>query len=200
MKKMFKGIKYEKYYKDLLPYFKKEKNQRYFTIILTLGASIFFTLFAINPTLSTISKLRKELEDSKFVEQKLSQKINNLSSLSTGYQSIQKDIALIHDAIPLQPEAPLLVAQIQSIAQDSGVSVTELKVLPINLNSQSATVSSAFGFQLTVEANYEGLQTFTSNLTNMQRVVSIDGISITKTEDGDQNLEIDINGSAFYKK
>ena len=200
MKKMFKGIKYEKYYKDLLPYFKKEKNQRYFTIILTLGASIFFTLFAINPTLSTISKLRKELEDSKFVEQKLSQKINNLSSLSTGYQSIQEDIPLIHDAIPLQPEAPLLVAQIQSIAQDSGVSVTELKVLPINLNSQSATVSSAFGFQLTVEANYEGLQTFTSNLTNMQRVISIDGISITKTEEGEQNLEIDINGSAFYKK
>lgn len=200
MKKIFKGIKYEKYYKDLLPYFKKEKNQRYFTIILTLGASIFFTLFAINPTLSTISKLRKELEDSKFVEQKLSQKINNLSSLSTGYQSIQKDIALIHDAIPLQPEAPLLVAQIQSIAQDSGVSVTELKVLPINLNSQTATVSSAFGFQLTVVANYEGLQTFTSKLTNMQRVISINGISITKTEEGDQNLEIDINGSAFYKK
>lgn len=200
MKKMFKGIKYEKYYKDLLPYFKKEKNQRYFTIILTLSASIFFILFAINPTLSTISKLRKELEDSKFVEQKLSQKINNLSSLSTGYQSIQKDIALIHDAIPLQPEAPLLVAQIQSIAQDSGVSVTELKVLPINLNNQGATVSSAFGFQLTVESNYEGLQTFTSNLTNMQRVVSIDGISITKTEEGEQNLEIDINGSAFYKK
>lgn len=200
MKKMFKGIKYEKYYKDLLPYFKKEKNQRYFTIILTLGASIFFTLFAINPTLSTISKLRKELEDSRFVEQKLSQKINNLSSLSTGYQSIQKDITFIHDAIPLQPEAPLLVAQIQSIAQDSGVSVTELKVLPVNLNNQSATASSAFGFQLTVQANYEGLQTFTSDLTNMQRVISIDGISITKTGEVDQNLEIEINGSAFYKK
>lgn len=200
MKKMFKDIKYEKYYKDLLPYFKKEKNQRYFTIILTLGASIFFTLFAINPTLSTISKLRKELEDSRFVEQKLSQKINNLSSLSTGYQSIQKDITFIHDAIPLQPEAPLLVAQIQSIAQDSGVSVTELKVLPVNLNNQSATASSAFGFQLTVQANYEGLQTFTSDLTNMQRVISIDGISITKTGEVDQNLEIEINGSAFYKK
>ncbi len=200
MKKVFKGIKYEKYYNDLLPYFKKEKNQKYFTVILTLGASIFFALFAINPTLSTISGLRKEVQDSKFVEQKLSQKINNLSSLSNGYQNIQKDVTYINDAIPLQPEAPLLVAQIQSIAQDSGVSVTDLKVLSVNLVSQTASSSSSFGFELTIKTNYEGLLAFTSSLINMQRVVSVDSISITKTEEADQNLEIEIKGSAFFKK
>ncbi len=200
MKKIFKGIKYEKYYKDLLPYFKREKNQKYFAVILTLGASIFFALFAINPTLSTISGLRKEVEDNKFVEQKLSQKVNNLSSLSTEYQSIQKDVSYIHDAIPLQPEAPLLIAQIQSIAEGSAVAVTDLKVSTVNLVSQAASSSSSFGFELTAKTNYEGLGVFTSGLINMQRVVSIDRISITKTDEADQNLEIEIKGSAFYKK
>ncbi len=200
MKKIFKNIKYEKYYKDILPYLKKEKNKQYFTVILTLGASIFFALFAINPTLSTITKLRKEVEDSKFVEEKLSKKINSLSSLSQQYQIIQKDIPFILDAIPQQPEAPILVAQIQSIAQDSTVNLTKLEVSPINLTSQPATESSSFMFELTGKSSYENLQKFTSSLINMQRIVSVDSISITKTEEIDQNLQITIKGSAYFKK
>ena len=200
MKKIFKNIKYERYYKEILPYLKKEKNQQYFTAILTLGASIFFALFAINPTLSTIIKLRKEIEDSKFVEEKLSKKINSLSSLSQQYQVIQKDIPYILDAIPQQPEAPILVAQIQSIAQDSTVGLTKLEVSPINLTSQPATKSSSFTFELTGQSSYENLQKFTSSLINMQRIVSVNSISITKTEETDQNLQITIKGSAYFKK
>lgn len=200
MKKIFKNLKYEKYYKDILPYLKKEKNKQYFTVILTLGASIFFALFAINPTLSTIIKLRKEVTDSKFVEEKLSKKINSLSSLSQQYQVIQKDIPYILDAIPQQPEAPILVAQIQSIAQDSTVELTKLEVSPINLTSQPATKSSSFIFELTGKSSYENLQKFISSLINMQRIVSVDSISITKTEEIDQNLQITIKGSAYFKK
>ncbi len=200
MRKIFKSIKYEKYYKDILPYLKKEKNQQYFTAILTLGASIFFALFAINPTLSTIIKLRKEVADSKFVEEKLSQKINNLSSLSTEYQNIQKDLPFVLDAIPLQPEAPILVAQVQSVAQDASVGIANIGVSPINLTSGAATQSSSFMFELTGQANYKNLQKFTTDLINIQRVVSVNTISITKTAQTGQNLQIDIKGSAYFKK
>jgi HAMP domain-containing protein len=99
VKKVFKNLKYERYYKELLPYIKKEKNQQYFAVILTLGASIFFALFAINPTLSTISKLKKEVEDRKFAESMLTAKINSLSSLSTEYEIIERDLELVYDAV-----------------------------------------------------------------------------------------------------
>ncbi|MBI2621137.1 MAG: type 4a pilus biogenesis protein PilO [Candidatus Levybacteria bacterium] len=200
MKKIFKNLRYEKYYKDILPYLKKEKNQRYFTIILTLGASIFFALFAINPTLSTIAKLRREIEDSRFVEKKLSEKINNLSKLSSEYQKIQADLPFIMDTIPQKPEAPTLVAQIQSIAGDNSVEISKLDLASVKLESQEASVSSSFSFGLTGNGNYDNLQKFISDLVNMQRIVSVESISISKDTGVDGDLELIINGSAYFKK
>lgn len=200
MKKIFKNVQYEKYYRDILPYLKKDKNQQYFTIILTLSASIFFALFAINPTLSTIAKLRKEVVDSKQVDEQLSQKINSLSSLSQAYQDIQTDIPFVLDAMPLQPEAPTLVAQIQSVAQNSDVLISSIKLAPVNLTDTIATSSALVEFDLSVKSNYDNLNKFIADLTGMQRIISIDSMSITKTEGTDQDLGVSIKGSAYYKK
>lgn len=56
-------------YLQLLPNLKGEKTQKFTTLILTFFALSFFGLLAINPTISTISELNKELEDNKFVDQ-----------------------------------------------------------------------------------------------------------------------------------
>ncbi len=199
MKKVFKGIKYEKYYKDILPYLKKQKNQEYFMVILTLGATIFFALFAINPTLSTIVKLRKEIQDSKFVEAALTQKINNLSSLSTEFSQIQSDIPVVLDAIPEQPQAPTLIGQIQTIAQSSNVAIEKLDVSEVGLTEEGASTSSKFSFELTGTSTYESLDTFISELILMQRIISLETISLTKNADS-ETLQLDLKGSAYYKK
>lgn len=199
MKKVFKGIKYEKYYKDILPYLKKQKNQEYFMAILTLGATIFFALFAINPTLSTIVKLRKEIEDSRFVESQLTKKVNNLSSLSTQYSEIQADIPIILDAIPEQPQAPTLVGQIQTIAQTSSVSIEVLDVSEVGLTENGASKSSNFSFNLTATSTYENLKKFISDLVSMQRIVSLEKITLTKNTDS-ESLQLDLQGTAYFKK
>lgn len=199
MKKIFKNIKYEKYYKDILPYLKKEKNQQYFAVILTLGASIFFALFAINPTLSTIARLRKEVADSKLVEQKLSQKISNLSLLSRAYENIESDVSYVLDAVPKYAEAPILIAQVQAVAQNSEIILSNLSVAPINLTATPSTMSSSFVFEFSAQGNYESLNKFLSDVTNMQRVVSIDSFTIAK-DSKTQILDVAIKGSAFYKK
>lgn len=199
MKNLLKNVNYEKYYKDLLPYLKQEKSQQYFTLILTFGASIFFALFAISPTLSTIARLKKEIKDSKFVDQKLSQKINNLSSLSQQYITVQNDISYVLDAIPQKAEAPTFVAQIQSVAKSSSVNITSIEISPINLNNQQNGLNSTFTFNIAAQASYQDLQTFLSNLTDMQRVISVDSISIAKGE-VDQSLRLNLKGTAYYKK
>lgn len=199
MKKIFKNIKYEKYYKDVLPYLKKEKNQKYFAVILTLGASIFFALFAINPTLSTIARLQKEVSDTKLVDQGLSQKINNLSLLSQAYNEIETDISYVTDAIPKNAEAPTLIAQIQSVAQNSEVIISNLSVSPIDLTAETSTISSSFTFEFGAQGDYESFNKFLDGITNMQRLISVDSFSITK-DPKTQALDLTIKGSAFYKK
>lgn len=207
MKKIFKNIKYEKYYKDILPYLKKDRNQQYLGIILTFTATIFFALFAINPTLSTIAKLRKEVMDSKLVDQKLSEKINNLSLLSSAYQDIKDDIPFVIDAIPTRPEAPTLVAQIQSIAQNSEVSISGLSISPVSLVAEESTNSSAFTFEFSAKADFEKINKFISDLVDMQRIVFIDRISISRPSPeseskskSDNNLDTNIKGSVYFKK
>ncbi len=199
MKKIFKNIKYEKYYKDVLPYLKKEKNQKYFAVILTLGASIFFALFAISPTLSTIARLQKEVSDTKLVDQALSQKINNLSLLSQAYNEIETDISYVIDAVPKNAEAPTLIAQIQSVAQNSEVIISNLAISPIDLTTEESTMSSFFTFEFGAQGDYENLDKFLSGITNMQRLISIESFSINK-DPKTQVLDLTIKGSAFYKK
>ena len=200
MKNLFRSTNFEKYYKDLIPYFKKEKNQQYITLILTLSASIFFFIFAINPTLSTIANLKRQVSDAKFVEEKLSQKINNLSSLSLEYQTIKNAIPFILEAVPKNPEAPTLVAQIQALAEQSSIEVTKIEILPVDLNDRNATNSSSFFFELTGSSSFENIQKFLSSLTNMQRVISVDSIQISRIIKEGQGLELAVKGSAYFKK
>ncbi len=198
MKKVFKGIKYEKYYKDILPYLKKQKNQEYFMAILTLGAIIFFALFAINPTISTIAKLRKEVQDSKFVDKALDEKINNLSSLITEYSVIQKDLPFVLDAIPKNPQAPTLVGQIQTIAQNSNVVIEDLDISEVGLTNKDASTSAKFSFSLTGTSTYENIKVFVDDLITMQRIVSLESVTLTKNSDS-ESIQLDLKGSAYYK-
>lgn len=209
MKKIFKNIKYEKYYKDVLPYLKKDRNQQYFAVILTFSATIFFALFAINPTLSTIAKLKKEVTDNRLVDQRLSEKISNLSLLSSAYQNIEDDISFVTDAIPSRPEAPTLVAQIQSIAQSSDVLISGLSITPVNLIAKESVNSSVFTFELSVQGDFEKISKFISDLVDMQRIVSVHRISISKANpesenepspESDKDLNANIKGSVYFKK
>lgn len=199
MRNFLKTSNFDKYYKDLVPYFKKEKNQQYFTIILSLTASIFFIVFAINPTISTIVNLRKQLTDAQLVDEKLTQKINNLSSLSQQYQTIEGDIPLILDALPENPEAPTLVGQIQTIGENSSVQISDIEILPINLSVKNSTKSSSFEFNVTGVGSFANIQGFLENLISMQRAVSIKSIQFVENADG-EDLSFVIKGLAYFKK
>lgn len=199
MKKTAKLSNYDKYYKDLVPIVKKEKNQKYFFIILSLTVSIFFFIFAINPTLSTIAKLKKQITDARYVEEKLTQKIQNLSSLSQQYQEIRNDIPLIMDAIPNEPDAPSLVGQIQTVGKDSNVQLNNVEILPVNLVSVSSTTSSSFSFNVSGSGSYENTQKFIDDLTNMQRALAIESVQLSKGAENDL-FSFTIQGLAYYKK
>ncbi len=199
MKNIFKKSNYEKYYKDFIPYIKKDKNKQYISIILTLGVSIFFLIFAINPTITTIVKLKKDLKDSEFVEQALEKKIANMSSLFQQREKIKSDIPLILEAVPQNPEATILFAQMQSIADSSSVNLTNESTTDVPLDYSNASDSASFNFQVTASGPYENVYEFLSNLTNMQRAVSIESININNSTQGD-GIDAAIIGTTFYKK
>lgn len=189
-----KGLDYSKF----LPDFKEERTQKFTTIVLTVLTLAFFGLFAINPTVSTILELRKELDDNNFVDTKLVQKINNLSTLQKKYTELQSDLPLIFSAVPQGPEVPLLVAQIQSVAKSSNVSIGNFQSFEVEVPTKSASRNySSFSFALSVSGTYNDLYKFLASLSNMQRVVSVELISFTKKTIGN-SMELSLKGKAFF--
>ena len=197
---IFRNIKIDRYV-QMLPDFKEERTQQIITLALTLLALSFFGIFAINPTLSTITRLKKELEDSKFVDSQLQRKINNISLLQKSYAQIEDELFYVSDAIPTNSEAPLLAAQIQSLSEKTSVNIVSLQVFEIEITkkTQEKNEYSAFSFNVAAKGERESLLEFMSELGNMQRVVTLDILSLSNLGSGSENFQLNIQGSAFFK-
>ena len=186
-----------------MPDFKQEKTQKYTSVILTLTASILLGIFALSPTLSTITSLQKQLEDDKFVEQKLSEKINNLSLLQQAYSSLEDDLPAVFNAIPEKSEIPLLAASIQGLANESNVKLSNFQTLPAEVSEKAilAKKFASYDFNLTAKGDYQNMLIFLDKLVNFQRVTTVGNIAIAKTiEINITNLQLSIRGTAYFKK
>ena len=201
----FKNVKKEEYakYFELVPNFQKEKTQKFTTIALTLLASIILFVFAVGPTLSTIGNLQRQVDDNKFVEQKLKQKINNMSLLDQQYSNLEKDLDVVYSAVPKSPQIPLLLGEIQAIAKNSNIKLKTFQTFQVDV-SQLATSNkkySAFDFALSAEGNYQDMLIFLNNLVSFQRVITLDTVSIRKVSGFNiSTLNLSIRGTAFFKE
>ena len=205
IKDLIKGTKKDEFakYMVLIPSYKAEKTQKFTTIFLTLIASIILGIFAINPTLSTIGNLQKQIEDDKFVESKLEEKINNLSILQEKYIPIQQDLPIIYSAVPKTTEMSLLIGQLQSIAKSSNLKIDTIQTFETdNINSPALYGDySSFDFEISAQGNYQDIQTFISNLVNFQRVITLGNISLSKSRDiNNAMLILNIKGTAYLKE
>lgn len=183
---------------QFMPDFKEEKVQKFTTIILTLIALSFFGLFAINPTLSTITELNKELSDSNFVDKRLQEKINNLTVLQQKFSALQSTLPVIFAAVPKNPEVPLFVAQLQAVAQSSNVGIDNLQTFEVDATQTGPQKYSTFSFALTAEGSYNDLSNFLTNLSKMQRIIGIDTISVTKKSGTTSALQLILKGKTFF--
>lgn len=201
LKKSFKSIGNYKYLESVLD-LKNKRTVELTYLSLTIVALIFFGVFAINPTLSTIAKLQKELSDNQFVENQLQKKITSLSSLQTAYNALQSDLPIINSSIPKNPQAPLLLGQVQSVAKSSGVSIISDQIFPIELENKTAPTKKqgSFIFSILMEGSEDKLGLFINGISNMRRVISIDQITYTKKADDSETFQLSIKGTAFFQQ
>ena len=177
------------------------RTQKLVSIILTLIALCLFGLFAINPTLSTIAKLRKEIDDYEIINQKLGEKIFALSALQQAYSRLEDKIPTVLGSIPSSPAVPLFIGQVQSVAKNSNIHVTHLQNSQVDLFKGKKTSEKyhTYSFSLTGDGTYEDITKFVENITNIQRVVGINASSIDNAENNNKTLRFNFQGIAYYK-
>lgn len=186
-----------------LPFFREEKAQRLMGIALTLLALSFFGFFAINPTLSTIAKLRKQIEDTEFVNSQLGKKIVDLNRLREQYATIQNDLPTVFESLPQKADVPFLTAQIQSIAQTADINIKKIQNFEVELFSSNIKTDkeySSHSFSIAGDGTYENISRFISILTNMQRIIIVDIFSLRRSGASDSVIDFNVDAMAFIKK
>lgn len=191
-----------KKYFILLTNISEARTQKLISVILTLIALCLFGLFAINPTLSTIAKLRKEIEDYEIINQKLGEKITALTNLQQSYSRLEDRIPTILASIPPTPDVPLFIGQVQSVAKNSNIHVSILQNSQVDLYNEDKASEKyyTYAFSLSGEGGYEDIIKFIENITNMQRIVGIDVTSIDKEENNSRILRFNFQGITYYKE
>jgi Tfp pilus assembly protein PilO len=199
-KAYFENISASKYreYLKLLPDVHKENTRLFFTLTLTFVALSFFGIFAINPTLSTIVDLKKQLADSEIVEKQISTKITNLSQLQQKYTQLNQDLPVIYEAIPEQASIPTMSAQIQALAQSNGLTLTSFRISEVQLTSQKKIGGSSFTFSLEAKGAYDKMLSFSTSLPQLSRLMTIESMSIARDPQQDA-LVLSIRGKAYFK-
>lgn len=197
----FSKEKYLAYIRSLSSAHEKEI-KTYATLILTLVAVSFFGIFAITPTLSTIFQLRKNLNDSKFLDTQLQTKITNLSKLQESYQSVGQDLPVIYAAIPQTPTTTKLTGQIRQLALDAGVNLFDISTQSVYIakSGSAKSVLQPFIINLTARGDEEDLQKFAGMLINFDRIVTINFLTITLPQEKKAAYhQLTVQLTAYYR-
>lgn len=173
-------------------------------LFLSIFAVVFFAIFAIRPTLLTMSDLIKEIEDKKTHDQKLQQKIAALSSIQPIYHSLENRIFLLDQAIPTQPEFSSVLKTIEKIASDqqvviSNIQVKEIpKIAPEEIAfSQKKRVS--LPVVISIIGDYESIKNFVQHIINLRRSLIVDSIIFSVSEErGIKKLNANITINMQY--
>jgi Tfp pilus assembly protein PilO len=163
----------------VFPALRQERTQTFLIIVLTFSSLIIFGLFAINPTIATIIQLRKQLADNKLVQNKLQEKITNLSTLQGKYTELQPDLSLVLAAAPDSHQFPEFIGKVQSLAGKNNVNIVAIQSNPIILTSNSSPKASSVSFSFTAQGNRENILNFINAFMSFDRVITLDEISLS---------------------
>lgn len=194
------ATQYREYLK-LLPNL-DDKNTQFYTMLgFTLAALSFLGIFAIYPTLSTITELKKILADLQFVNQQLQVKSQNLSTLQQKYQSITGDLPTALEAMPEKPEASKLIAQVNALLSESGLKTTSIRTYGVELTPDKKipmNQAASFVFSLEAEGTYDDILIFIKRLSHINRVITLEQISIDK-KNGNGMIILSLRARGYFK-
>lgn len=175
-----------------------------FELLISVGVIVFFAIFAIRPTLLTMSDLIKEIEDKKKLDQALGQKIAALSSAQNEYISLQERLVVLDEALPSQPNLVESIKILEKIASDRNLPISAISVSDIPSESPpevafDKTTRQNLILTMSVAGDYLTIRQFVEDLKNTRRMFVIETVTFsTGDESGTRTLKASISMNLPY--
>ncbi len=190
--------------KTLLQFYDKPVAKVSLELVFSILTVIFFALFAIRPTLLTMSDLIKEIEDKRALDLKLKQKAASLSSVQGEYAALQDRLIVLDQAIPPTPRFEEALAIIEKVASEQKIAISSIQAKEVPKEddggvSFSQKVRVSRPVSVTVVGDYPSIRQFTQALRETQRTMTVDSIVFTLAEErGKRRLRATITISIHY--
>lgn len=173
-------------------------------LVLTILLILFLAIFAIKPTITTMSDLIKEIEEKEKLEQQLTQKIASLQTAQNQYLIFEPLLPFLDEAIPTNPEIIKSAKIIEKIAADNQVIIKNLSISELPGNAPDGTYFSQTSKQnmtvsLSITGDYVSIRNFVETMRNSRKSFIVDSIVFSLEEDkGDKKLSANITVKVPY--
>lgn len=202
-------LKNSRYFKQLVGAYENTPAVRIsIELLLSLITISFFALFALRPTLNTISELVAQIRSQEEIKGKLEQKITNLGQAQAIWAKEQERIILVGQALPPNPNIDAYIKQIEGIAVSRGLSLTFFGVDETVLkgeNKDQKKKGAVKGIEnieasVSLSGSYSSLVLFVEDLEKLRRPVELISISfsLTRVGQGQSNLLLTISNEVPY--
>lgn len=157
-------------------------------LFLSIMLIVFLAVFAIQPTLTTITGLIEEIDQKKELTVKLDNKIAALTSAQTLYYSNQEKLPLLDEAIPSNPEIMKSLKIVEKLAFENSVVVSSITVpkVPDELQQQlefGKLSRIAMPINVQITGDYLAIRSYVEALMQSRRLFVIDNITFQTSED-----------------
>lgn len=205
-------LRYRTFFLNIYSIYKRRPDVKMFLeIILSLFTISIFATLALRPTVLTITQLLEEIEAKEETIEKMDTKIRNLQTAQNIYNQEQSRIVLLDQAVPEEPTPESFVRQIEGLASTRNVSVLGMSIGEVVLvgKEEEKKVSDEVTplpqnagqviFSVSVQGDYDQLDTFFNDLNSLRRPLKIDSINFNsaETEEG-QTLVLVVQGRVPY--
>ena len=162
-------------------------------LLLSIVATILLAVFAIKPTLVTMSNLIKEIEDKQKLEDQMQKKIAALSTAQTEYQAYQDQLYLLDEALPpIRPELITGLKIVEKLAADNKLIISGLNLTDVPEEEEAKKQMEAeaanlhyLDFRVQVVGDYPSIKNFVTELYQSRRIFVVDSISFSINEERD---------------
>lgn len=195
-------------FNQLAKLYQRKDVKLYINLVLTIISIAFFAFVAIRPTLVTIARLFKEINEEKMVLQTLKKKIDNLNKAQQEYSLLKPNLYLLGQALPQSSQSSLLVGQLGILAQENNLILNSLQARKFLLKGEIPPESGSYSqesgeatqlslsFRLTGE--FKDIKNFLSALQSIRRIVNVEKMAFSqKGSGGILNLNAEV--TSFYQ-
>lgn len=198
-------IRYRSFLLNIVSHYRRRKDlMAYLEIFLSLATISAFSIFALRPTLITISELITEIESKKESIVFIDEKITNLGRAQQLYERERSKIELLDNAIPDSAKPDILAFQFEGISSDNQIPLSQLTIsesVVKGVSNDQVDVEqkeSSIDFVFQTSADYSKIIQTISNIQNLRRILNVSSVSLNTPDDGSQIIDLTISGKSIF--